>query len=109
MASTLTLDLFPPNPPSIVYNSRDHAAVRTEDYVFAQLIPYIGNKRKLLPLIANAVAATGMKSGVFADMFAGSGVVSRWAKQEGFRVVANDWEPYAEQINGCHIGLNSTP
>jgi adenine-specific DNA-methyltransferase len=109
MAKDLKLDLFPEDPPSIVYHSRDHAAVRTEDFVFSQLIPYIGNKRKLLPLIANAVASTGVIGGVFADLFAGSGVVSRWAKQDGFRVVANDWEPYAEQINGCHIGLNAMP
>jgi adenine-specific DNA-methyltransferase len=94
---------------SIVYDPRRHSAVRTEDYVFAQLIPYLGNKRKLLPLIAEAVELTGVRDGVFADLFAGSGVVSRWAKQHGFQVVANDWEPYSELINACHIGLNTAP
>ena len=33
------------------YVRRRHAAVRTTDFVFNQLIPYIGNKRKLLDLI----------------------------------------------------------
>ncbi|MDT8872740.1 hypothetical protein RAA17_20535 [Komagataeibacter rhaeticus] len=36
-----------------------HSAVLTDDYLFSQLIPYIGNKRKLLGLIAQAIAATG--------------------------------------------------
>jgi len=95
--------------PSVTYDARRHSAVRTEEYVFSQLIPYLGNKRKLLPLIAQAVDLTGVREGIFADLFAGSGVVARWAKQHGYRVLANDWEPYAEDINGCHIGLNAPP
>ncbi|MEO7716688.1 MAG: DNA adenine methylase [Capsulimonas sp.] len=91
------------------YHSRRHSAARTDDYLYSQLIPYLGNKRKLLPLIAAAVMSTGETQGVFADLFAGSGVVSRWAKQKGYQVVANDWEPYAETINGCYIGLNAAP
>jgi len=103
-------DQVSPGPESTVrYDPRRHSAFRTEDYVFSQLIPYLGNKRKLLPLIDEAVRLTGIREGVFADLFAGSGVVSRWAKREGFRVVANDWEPYSELINGCHLGLNEVP
>ena len=37
------------------YKSTKHAAVRTQEYVFNQLFPYIGNKRKLLPLIWEAM------------------------------------------------------
>src|SRR5215216_3447997 len=81
-----------------VHNARRHAAVRTTDYVFSQLIPYIGNKRKLLHLIGRALDFTGVAAGTFVDLFAGSTVVSRWAKRRGLRVVANDWEPYAHQI-----------
>ena len=33
------------------YDRRKHAARDTDNFVFNQLIPYIGNKRKLLPLI----------------------------------------------------------
>lgn len=94
---------------SPVYDPRRHAAIRTDEYLYAQLIPYLGNKRRLLPLIAEAVALTGVTNGVFADLFAGSGVVSRWAKMRGFSVVANDWEPYARTINACTIGLNAPP
>ncbi|BDI29923.1 restriction endonuclease subunit M [Capsulimonas corticalis] len=91
------------------YHSRRHSAARTDDYLYSQLIPYLGNKRKLIPLIAAAVASTGAVQGVFADLFAGSGVVSRWAKRQGYQVVANDWEPYTEAINGCYVGLNEPP
>src|SRR5664280_420803 len=65
---------------------RRHAAVRTDEYVYAQLIPYIGNKRKLLPLIARAIDATGTPVGAtFVDLFSGSTVVARLAKTLGLR------------------------
>ncbi len=92
------------------YGRGDHSAFRTSEYVFHQLIPYIGNKRKLLGLINQAIAKTGVSSsGTFLDLFAGSGVVSRLAKKQGFRVISNDWEPYAKQINQCYIACNSAP
>lgn len=94
---------------SPIYSAHDHAAVRTSEYLFHQLIPYLGNKRKLLPLIAQAVERTGTRAGTFVDFFAGSGVVSRWAKQAGFRVIANDWEPYARIVNQCAVQCNSAP
>lgn len=78
-------------------------------YLTHQLIPYIGNKRKLLPLIAEAIRVTGQTSGVFLDLFSGSGVVSRLAKLWGFRVISNDWEPYTEIINRACIEANSAP
>ena len=78
-------------------------------YLMDQLIPYIGNKRKLLPLIHEAIGRTGVQSGTFFDMFAGSGVVARFAKLLGFRVVANDWEPYSETINRAYIANNAAP
>ncbi len=92
------------------YGRGGHSAFRTSEYLFHQLIPYIGNKRKLLGLITQAIAKTGVgSSGTFLDLFAGSGVVSRFAKKQGFRVIANDWEPYAREINGCYIGCNAAP
>ena len=92
------------------YGRGDHSAFRTSEYVFHQLIPYIGNKRKLLGLINQAIAKTNISpSGTFLDLFAGSGVVSRMAKKQGFRVISNDWEPYACAINQCYIACNSAP
>lgn len=92
------------------YDRTRHAAVRTEDYVFHQLIPYIGNKRRLLDLIGQAIDAAELQpKATFLDLFAGSGVVSRYAKRRGFRVLCNDWEPYAEAINGCYVGCDRPP
>jgi adenine-specific DNA-methyltransferase len=92
------------------YIRRRHAAVRTTDFVFNQLIPYIGNKRKLLDLIAEALKHTTRgQTPTFLDMFAGSGVVARLAKTLGYRVIANDWEPYSRVINNCYIGCNQAP
>lgn len=78
-------------------------------YLTDQLIPYIGNKRKLLPLIGQAIQLTGLESGTFFDAFAGSGVVSRLAKTMGIGVIANDWEPYSEVINTAYIATNAPP
>lgn len=93
------------------YGKENHAAYHTGDYVFAQLIPYIGNKRKLLPLINAALRLCGTiaPGTTFLDLFAGSGVVSRMAKQSGFRVICNDWEPYAEAINRCFVECDTAP
>ena len=94
-----------------VYSVSKHAAQHTDQYVQNQLIPYIGNKRKLLDLIATAVATStkDCDGGTFADLFGGSGVVARYAKREGLQVTANDWEPYAYSINQCYIAQNIEP
>ena len=97
------------NAQRLVYQGKRHAAARTSEYLFNQLIPYIGNKRKLLGLIQRAIRQTGVDGGLFVDFFAGSGVVARMAKLLGYRVVANDWEPYAEAINRCYIACNGPP
>lgn len=95
---------------SPVYHAPTHAAVRTTDYLYHQLIPYLGNKRKLLPLLGEAIARTEVGPGAtFLDLFAGSGVVGRLAKSLGYRVVANDWEPFSYWLNRATIGLSRTP
>jgi len=89
--------------------ARKSSLMSSLEYVTHQLIPYIGNKRKLLPLIHAAISATGIHSGTFYDAFSGSGVVARFAKTLGFRVIANDWEPYSYFINKCYIACNREP
>lgn len=81
----------------------------TDPYLTDQLIPYIGNKRKLLMMILSAVERTGLREGTFCDFFAGSGVVSRLAKSAGFRVISNDWEPYSKVLNFAYIQTNVPP
>ncbi len=86
-----------------------HAAVRTKEYLYSQLIPYIGNKRKLLTLIARGIDQTGCREGTFVDLFAGSSVVARLAKLLGMRVVTNDWEPFSYEICRGTVALNTIP
>jgi len=42
------------------YRHGQHAARSTDEYVFHQLLPYLGNKRYLLDLIGDALDATGV-------------------------------------------------
>lgn len=93
------------------YEHRRHAARSTTEYVFHQLLPYLGNKRHLLDLIGQAVADTGCapETSTFLDAFAGSGVVARFAKQRGYRVIANDWEPYAHVVNSAALLHDAPP
>ncbi|NJL35041.1 MAG: hypothetical protein HC893_15785, partial [Chloroflexaceae bacterium] len=55
------------------------------------------------------IQRTDTRGGLFVDYFAGSSVVARLAKLRGFRVFANDWEPYAAIINHCAITCNTMP
>lgn len=82
----------------------------TIDYLNHQLIPYIGNKRSLKDLLLKSINFTNAKPGdIFLDIFAGSGFVSRLAKNMNFRVYSNDWEPYSREINRCYIECNKNP
>ncbi|MCA8974286.1 MAG: DNA adenine methylase [Planctomycetes bacterium] len=93
------------------YDRRIHTARGTDEFVFHQLVPYLGSKRHLLEVIAAAIAATGIapQRATFFDAFAGSGVVARFAKRLGFGVIANDWEPYARVLNTAAIACDAPP
>lgn len=70
-----------------------------------QIISYLGNKRKLIPFIDEALneiirndsrlASKQTESITFLDAFSGSGVVSRLSRLKGFRTISNDLELYA--------------
>ncbi len=76
-------------------------------YLTSQLIPYIGNKRRLLPFLDEVFDSLEAERPVrvFLDPFAGSGAVSRLARARGYRVIASDWEPFSVEINRCHLGI----
>lgn len=70
-------------------------------YLDEQLITYLGNKRKLLGLICQAVQP---KDKICFDVFSGSGVVSRAFKEAGCKkIIVNDLENYAHIINECYL------
>ena len=76
-------------------------------YLTEQIITYLGNKRKLLDYIANAVedilTELGIEKANICDLFSGSGVVSRKLKQYSKTLYANDLEEYSYVINSCYL------
>ena len=80
-------------------------------YLTEQIIAYIGNKRKLLPLIYKAIENAGISPAEnikFFDVFSGSGVVARFAKFLGMEVYANDWEYYSYVLNQGFLNFNES-
>lgn len=92
-----------------LHHLRKTAARDTDEYVFSQLIPYIGNKRKLLDLIHQAINKTKIENGMFVDLFSGSTVVSLFTKKLGFRILSNGWESYSERIARGTVVLYEIP
>ena len=64
-----------------------------------QLITYIGNKRALLDFIGCGVGEVQKRLGrqklSCLDLFAGSGIVSRYLKQYASAITVNDLENYS--------------
>lgn len=78
-----------------------------EQYLQSQLITYIGNKRALLEFIGQGVKIVQQKLGKekldCLDIFAGSGIVSRYLKQYSSSITTNDLEAYSCIINRCYL------
>jgi adenine-specific DNA-methyltransferase len=75
-------------------------------YTEKQLITYLGNKRKLLNFIEEGIKDTkiSIPTSSFYDVFSGSGVVSRFAKDLGFnKVTSNDFEYYSYLVNKAYL------
>jgi adenine-specific DNA-methyltransferase len=90
----------------------DHPANEDANYLSNQLLTYIGNKRSLLDNIARAVDRVKCRLGkerlrAF-DVFAGSGVVSRFLKAHASLLVSNDFEDYAAIVGRCYLRNRST-
>ncbi len=72
-----------------------------------QLITCLGNKRSLLPFIADGVVEVRRRLGgrelYAADLFAGSGVVARYLRQNSRRLLVNDLERYSEVLSRCYL------
>ena len=76
-------------------------------YLTEQIITYIGNKRSLLDFIDHAVQLVLQEIGADRidtfDVFAGSGIVSRFFKQYSNNLYTNDLEDYCSTINRCYL------
>ncbi len=81
------------------------------EFLQSQLITYIGNKRSLLPFIAEAIEIVrgdlNKDKLSCLDIFAGSGIVSRFLKQYSSFIAVNDLETYACLISKCYLSNNT--
>lgn len=81
------------------------------EFLQSQLITYIGNKRALLDFIGQGVGEVQTKIGraklSCLDVFAGSGIVSRYLKQYASSITVNDLEQYSGIINRCYLSNKS--
>ncbi|MBO7122973.1 MAG: DNA adenine methylase [Treponema sp.] len=77
------------------------------DFLTKQIITYIGNKRSLLKDIDEQVQAVRRELGgrklACADLFSGSGIVSRLLKRHSKTICANDLETYSYILNDCYL------
>lgn len=83
-----------------MFDLPDHPALS------AGLLTYLGNKRRVLPLIARGVMHARTRVGRIEralDLFAGSGVVARMLRIEGMRVHANDAEEFVTPFSRAMI------
>ena len=72
---------------------------------------YIGSKYSLMDFLTTTiadVAGTSTKGKVFADLFAGTGVVGKTFKEQGYRVISNDIQYYSYVLNK-HLIENVPP
>lgn len=76
------------------------------DYLRAQLVTCIGNKRALLPFVGAAVDAVAARVGRPLrawDAFGGSGVVSRYLKRHCAELHYSDLEPWSVMGARCYL------
>lgn len=78
-----------------------------QKFLTEQIITYIGNKRSLLSFIENPLKRVKKELGKekldIADVFSGSGVVSRFFKRYSSNLYVNDLEDYCFTINSCYL------
>ncbi len=88
--------------------NRNAGRKQSQSYLHHALIPYLGNKRRLLPALERVFSRfePAGRPTAFADPFAGSGAVTRLARSRGYRITASDIEPYATILIRAHIGIS---
>lgn len=65
---------------------------------------YIGSKMSLMNFLIDCIVqVSGKNNGVFADLFAGTGVVGASFKKMGYKVLANDIQYYSFVLNKHYI------
>jgi len=66
---------------------------------------YIGSKLSLLEFLEESINKVVDKDcNTFCDLFAGTGIVGRYFKKKGYKIVANDIQYYSYVLNRHYIG-----
>ena len=91
---------------------KDDDREENPSYLTEQIITYLGNKRALLDFIEKGLEIVHKrlckKKLDIADVFAGSGIVSRFLKKHSCQLFSNDLEAYSTCINTCYLTNKST-
>ncbi len=70
---------------------------------------YIGSKLSLIDFLTDSIKqVSGTDDGIFADLFAGTGVVGATFKKQGYEVIANDIQHYSYVLNKHYIENSET-
>jgi adenine-specific DNA-methyltransferase len=69
---------------------------------------YLGNKTKLLNFIKDIIHKYEIKGEIFADLFAGTGVVGDYFKSE-YMIISNDYMYYSKVISMAKLSNNTPP
>ncbi len=97
--------------PSVERVFKHQARAESESFLSEQILTYIGNKRALLGFIGEAVERVKERLGRdkldVLDVFSGSGIVARYLKQHGRRIIACDLEYYSSVVNSCYLANES--
>lgn len=93
--------------PSLLDDDKTKILELKKEYLSTQLITYLGNKRKLLNFIEQEILKIkkllNKDKLITADLFAGSGAVSRMLKEHSSILVSNDFEKYSSIVNECYL------
>lgn len=76
-------------------------------YLEDQIITYMGNKRKIVPVLSDIIdeiiEKIPSKNISSADAFSGSGIVSRLLKTKSSTLFVNDISGYSNTLNKCYL------
>lgn len=70
---------------------------------------YIGNKRKLIPFIRDAIEELGIDGTTACDPFAGTAAVGRFLKESGYGVVCGDILSFSYALQRTYVVLDEAP
>ena len=78
----------------------------TDAYLHSQIMTYMGNKRKFLPVIGEIISSIELelqRKLNIGEGFSGTGIVSRLFKTRAHHLYVNDLAGYSETLSQCYL------